>query len=159
MSNHIHNQAVPRGALIGAAIMMVGTIAVAAGARNARLSAPATVVPPVAVAEIRFEDRADGSLAVIDANTGHDDVVLAPGSNNFIRGVLRGMFRSRKLESLGHDGTFRLAQEANGSLTLEDPQTARVVNLDSFGPSNANAFHDVMNAALRNQAIANQPAK
>jgi putative photosynthetic complex assembly protein len=159
MSDHIHTQAVPRGALIGAAFLMIGTIAVAAGARSARLAAPPAVPPAVAVAEIRFEDRPDGSLAVLDAHTGHEDLVLAPGSNNFIRGVLRGMFRSRKLESLGHDGTFRLSQEADGSLTLEDPQTARVVNLDSFGPSNANAFHDVMNAALRNQAIANPPAK
>jgi len=148
MGDHIHNQTVPRGALIGAAFLIVGTMALAASARSIRLSHPAPVAAPVAVAEIRFEDRPDGSLAVLDAKTGREDIVLASGSNNFIRGVLRGMFRSRKLESLGHDGTFLLKHEADGSLTLTDPQTNRIVDLDSFGPTNADAFHDVLNAAI-----------
>jgi putative photosynthetic complex assembly protein len=74
---------------------------------------------------------------------------VAAGSNNFIRGVLRGMFRGRKLESLGHDGVFTLARQANGRLTLEDPETKRRVELDSFGPTNAGAFEGLLAAATR----------
>jgi putative photosynthetic complex assembly protein len=74
---------------------------------------------------------------------------IAPETNGFVRGVLRGMFRTRKLESLGHDARFRLAREADGRLTLQDPQTGRQVELDSFGPTNSAAFADLLVAGRR----------
>jgi putative photosynthetic complex assembly protein len=144
--DHPHEQVVPRGALIGAAALIVATIALAAGARHAR---PATAAaPPLAeFADVRFEDRPGGALAVLDAATGREVGALAPGTNGFVRGVLRGMFRGRKLESLGRDGRFRLARDEGGRLTLEDPATGRVVDLRSFGPTNAAAFDGLLAAA------------
>ena len=150
MSDHIHEQTVPRGAILGAAALMVVTIALATTARLAHLHAPITVAPaPIEALDVRFEDRTDGALAVVDANDGHEVSVLAPGSNNFIRGVLRGMFRGRKLESLGHNGDFRLAREADGRLTLEDREIGRHIELDSFGPTNSAAFAELLVAGRR----------
>lgn len=142
MGDHIHKQTIPRAALIGAAVLMVGTITVASGARQVRLAGPkAVVATPLRERMLRFEDRPDGSLVAIDADTGRLAGVVAPGSNGFVRGVLRGMYRGRKLESLGKsDARFRLAKEADGRLTLEDPETGRHIELDSFGPVNANDF-------------------
>jgi putative photosynthetic complex assembly protein len=96
--------------------------------------------------QVRFEDRPDGTLAVLDATTGREASIVQPGTNGFIRGVLRGMFRGRKLEALSRDGQFRLAREADGHLTLEDPETGRRVDLDSFGPTNSAAFAGLLAA-------------
>lgn len=139
---HIHKQHVPRAALIGAAVLMVGTITLAAGARQVHLAAPVVAeAPPQRVRTLRFSDRPDGTLAAIDVDTGNVAGVIAPGTNNFVRGVLRGLYRGRKLESLPPDDAhFRLAREADGRLTLGDPATGRHIELDSFGPVNASCF-------------------
>lgn len=145
MSEHHHTQTIPRGVLLGAAVMILLSLGLAAGARHARLTAPAVPTPPaLAVLDVRFEDRPDGSIAMLDGATGRLMSLVPPRSNGFIRGVLRGMFRSRRLESLGREGRFRLAREADGRLTLEDPATHRRIELDSFGPTNAAAFAQLL---------------
>lgn len=151
MSEHHHDQAVPRAALVGAAALIVFTITVAAFARHSHLAARAGTSSPAPIEsfEAKFEDRPGGELAVLDARTGREVTDVAPGTNGFIRGVLRGMFRTRKLESLGHDATFLLARQQDGRLTLEDLQTARRVDLDSFGPTNSAAFAGLLSAGRR----------
>jgi putative photosynthetic complex assembly protein len=59
------------------------------------------------------------------------------------------MFRSRKLESVGHEAPFTLAREADGRLTLSDKQTGRTVDLDSFGPTNLASFERVLAAGVK----------
>jgi putative photosynthetic complex assembly protein len=149
MERH-HDQTVPRGALFGAAALILLTVALSANARREYLSAPkTTLAPPLESIEVNFEDRPDGTLAVIDAVTGRQLTEVQPGTNGFVRGVLRGMFRRRKLESLGHDARFLLSREADGRLTLDDPETSRRIDLDSFGPTNATAFADLLAAKAR----------
>jgi putative photosynthetic complex assembly protein len=146
-------QTVPRGALIGAAVLMVGTLVIAALARHPYLAPAATDDrPPIASCELRFADRADGTLAAYDATTGREVSDVTPQSNGFIRGVLRGMFRTRKLESMGRDATFRLAREADGHLTLTDRETSRRIDLDSFGPTNSEAFATLLTAGTAGSA-------
>jgi putative photosynthetic complex assembly protein len=89
---------------------------------------------------LRFEDRADGSIAVIDAsNEGLIDIV-APGTNGFLRGTLRGLARERKRLGSGAETPFLLAARTDGRLTLDDPVSKRQIDLKSFGPTNARAF-------------------
>ena len=145
---HIHTQKVPRAALAGAALLIVGTIALAAGAHHAHLSEPVAPVVVVASFDVRFEDRPGGALAVLDASTGREVSTVAPGTNGFVRGVLRGMFRGRKLESIGREGHFTLAREQGGRLTLTDPQSGRRVDLDSFGPTNSAAFATILDSGV-----------
>jgi putative photosynthetic complex assembly protein len=148
MSEHHHNQAIPRGVLIGAGVMILLSLGLAAGSRRAHLMAPQVALPPpIEVRQIRFEDRPDGAIAILDAPSGRQVSLVPPRSNGFIRGVLRGMFRTRKLESVGRQGEFRLAREADGRLSLTDPETGRRVDLDSFGPTNSQAFAQLLIAA------------
>lgn len=145
MSEHHHTQTVPRGVLLGAAVMILLSVGLAAFARRAHLAELARPAPPpIESMELRFEDRSDGAIAVIDASTGREISLVPPRSNGFIRGVMRGMFRTRKLESIGRQGRFRLTREADGRLTIEDPQTGRRVDLHSFGPTNAEAFAQLL---------------
>jgi len=151
MTPHIHTQKVPRGFLLGAAVLIVGTMSLAANARATRLAEPVVAQAPRESVEIRFEDRPDGTLAVLDARSGREISAVAPGTNGFIRGVVRGMFRSRKLEAIGRESTFVLMREAEGRLTLSDPTTHRRVDLDSFGPTNSAAFGNILVASRRVQ--------
>ncbi|WP_375462201.1 photosynthetic complex assembly protein PuhC [uncultured Enterovirga sp.] len=138
----------PKGPLIGAA----GVVAIAlVAAMTPRLTGvgKVTVAPgiPVAQHELRFEDGPDGSAVVRDAGDGRIVVVLAPQTNHFVRGTVRGLVRERKREGIGAEPPFRLSRLADGRLTLEDSATRRRINLDAFGRSNVGAFSAIMEAA------------
>jgi putative photosynthetic complex assembly protein len=91
------------------------------------------------VRELRFEDRPDGSVAVIDAVTNRQ-IETIRGEAGFARGTLRGFARDRKARGLGPEQPFQLIGRTDGRLTMIDPATGRVVDLESFGPTNAAVF-------------------
>jgi putative photosynthetic complex assembly protein len=137
----------PRGALIGAALLVAFTVTSAA---VARISGLGTVqMPestPVEVRPLRFEDMRDGSIQVTDARTGQVAASVEPGTNGFIRGTLRGLARERKRQGIGIEPPFVLTRWADGRLSLEDPATGRVIALDAFGPTNGEAFAQLLTA-------------
>lgn len=144
---HHHEQKVPKSILWAALGMMLLALGVSAYARKdvaAATEAPASVV---ASAELRFEDRPNGAIGVLDGTTGREVAVVPPASNGFVRGVLRGMFRTRKLESLDRASPFRLTHYRDGRLGLEDLASGRIVDLSSFGPDNHAAFAKLLAAA------------
>jgi putative photosynthetic complex assembly protein len=142
MAAHIHEQRVPRGALLGAGALLLVTFALAAHARVTNASDASQAPAPAVVqqVELRFEDRSDGSVAVLEASTSREVHVVPPAEGGFVRGVMRGMFRTRKLESIPAQGHFRLTLYTDEALVLEDPHSGRRVDLRSFGPTNEAAF-------------------
>ena len=72
--------------------------------------------------------------------------VLPPGSNGFIRGVMRGLARERMLHGIDAAPPFRLIRWADGRLSLEDTATGRLIDLAAFGPTNAQAFARLLTA-------------
>jgi putative photosynthetic complex assembly protein len=95
--------------------------------------------PILKMRELRFEDRADGSVDVIDAPS-QRVIQNMTGENGFFRGSLRGLARERKRNGLGSEQPFQLIGHADGRLTLLDPMTGARVDLGSFGPTNAAVF-------------------
>lgn len=135
----------PRGPLLGAAaLVLIALLAVAA----VRITGVGMVKVPdanaVSTRDFRFEDRPDGSIAVIDAVERRVVETVAPGTNGFLRSTLRGLARERKRQGIGAEPAFRLVGRADGRLTLEDPATGRRVDLESFGPTNAAVFAQLM---------------
>ena len=100
----------------------------------------------VSVREFRFEDRPDGSIVVLDASGRQLIDTVAPGTNGFLRGTMRGLARERKRQGVGPELPFRMIGRADGKLTLEDPGTGRRVDLGSFGPTNAAVFAQIMSS-------------
>ncbi|MBC8056204.1 MAG: photosynthetic complex assembly protein PuhC [Rhizobiales bacterium] len=100
--------------------------------------------PAVTVREFRFEDRPDGSIVVLDASGKRLVDTVAPGTNGFLRGTMRGLARERKRAGVSAELPFRMVGRADGKLTLEDPTTGRRVDLGSFGPTNAAVFANIM---------------
>ena len=129
----------PRAALLGAAAM-VGLAIVSAGtSRLLGARQPRPVAEVVMARDLRFEDRADGSVAVTDAGTGALVYVLAPGSNGFIRASLRSLASRRRFAG-DTNQVFHLAALSDGRLTLDDPTTGNPIELEAFGQTNEEAF-------------------
>jgi putative photosynthetic complex assembly protein len=148
MSDPFGDRPFPRGALIGAAVLVAGTIALAAAARWGGFGATEMRrADPITVRDLRFDDRADGAVVVHEARTGELVDVVAPGTNGFLRGALRGLARERRAHGIGSEPPFRLSVGADGQLTLEDPSTRRRIALEAFGPTNAGAFARLLAAA------------
>jgi putative photosynthetic complex assembly protein len=101
---------------------------------------------PAQVLQLRFEDRPDGSIAVINYKTGKQ-IDAIQGEAGFIRGTLRGLAQERKRRGLDSGPPFELIYRADGRLTLADTATGRLVDLESFGPTNAGTFFRLFNAS------------
>lgn len=142
----------PKGALYGAAALISFAFLAAVTGRMAGLGKVET--PPGMVAEsreLRFEDAPDGAVLVRAAADGRVVVTLAPQTNHFVRGTVRGLVRDRKREKIGAEPPFRLNRLVDGRLTLEDPATKRRIDLDAFGRSNVGAFSAIMDAAAKSE--------
>jgi len=136
----------PRGPLIGAAVLVGLAMVSATLARVSGIGA--TQIPAatqVAISDLRFEDRSDGAVTIYAARTATVIDVLPPGSNGFVRGVLRGLARERKREHLGADIPVRLTRWSDGRLSVEDPSTGEAITLEAFGMTNAEAFARLLN--------------
>jgi putative photosynthetic complex assembly protein len=131
---------VPRGVLCGAAIL-IGFAIIATSVAH-RTDVGTLHMPAARAVEtlaLRFEDQADGSVAVREADRGVIYVVQ-PGAYGFIRSTLRGLARERRRADLDATTPFVLTRWSDGTVSLEDPDNRRRVNLDAFGPDNARAF-------------------
>ena len=98
---------------------------------------------PAQVLQLRFEDRPDGSIAIIDYKTGKQ-IDAVQGEAGFVRGTLRGLAQERKRRGLDSGPPFELIYRADGRLTLSDTATGRMVDLESFGPTNAGTFYKLL---------------
>ena len=94
---------------------------------------------------LRVEDRPDGGVAVIDGRT-EETLTTLYGEQGFIRGALRVLARERKARGLGPELPFQLIARTDGGLTLYDPATSQRIDLESFGPTQANSFARFLNA-------------
>jgi hypothetical protein len=82
---HVHNQTVPRAALIGAGCLIAFTIVAAAASRIVGTDSMIPNSSPLVVRDLRFEDRADGGVDVIDVAGIQPAALVAPGSDAFLR--------------------------------------------------------------------------
>jgi putative photosynthetic complex assembly protein len=139
MSTVMDPSLLPRGVLVALGALVLVALAAVSAVRLSGVDIHAPDAAAVTTRALRFEDRPDGSIAVIDA-TNQQLVTSITGQSGFVRGTLRGLARERKRSGLGQEPPFELIGRADGRLTLHDPATGRVVDLESFGPVNAGEF-------------------
>ncbi len=137
--NSPRTDTMPRSALLAIAVVLVGSLLAVATVRTSGVQARAPDAPAVQVRALRFEDRPDGSVAVLDAGSGAE-IERVQGEAGFLRGALRALARERQRRGLGAGPAFELIARADGRLTLADPATGERIDLESFGPSNAGTF-------------------
>jgi putative photosynthetic complex assembly protein len=146
MSEALQEPLIPKGGLFaGAALVLFALAAVTTvritGVGGAHMTLPAAVQSR----DLQFEDGRKGAVLVFDAGGHHLVDTLPPGSNGFVRVVLRGMARERRLGDIGPLPPFRLTRYANGQITLTDTSTGKQIDLDAFGSTNTAAFARLMN--------------
>lgn len=145
MSNIFAERPFPRGALLGAAALIGFTLISVAAVRMDAIATGPTVEPsPVETIAVRFIDRPDGAVVVRHADDDRLLAVLDPGSNGFVRGVLRGLARERKRQGIGMEPAFEISRWEDGHLSLADPTTAQKVELNAFGPTNVGSFTSLL---------------
>ena len=128
----------PRPALIGGAIVMLATVALAAtGHRYVGGEAEAPEGRPIAERMLVFSDMPDRGVGVFENGK---EVTEFTGEQGFLRGVLRGLNRTRKVNGLPGDAPFQLAAYPGGRLILADPATHVTLDLAAYGPTNAEVF-------------------
>ena len=135
----------PRAPLLGLLAVVGLSLVVAATGRITHIGAVQATGSLVAVRDLQFADGADGSVVVTDARDG-SPVAVFTGENGFLRGTMRGMARTRKSEGVGPQDPFRLAAWSDGRLTLDDPATARHIELQAFGSTNTEVFAHLLTA-------------
>jgi putative photosynthetic complex assembly protein len=136
--------------LIG--VVLAATLAAVAWERHSSGGVIEQEFAPVAWQNtLRFEDRANGDVAVLDAASGQ---VLArfQGEQGFLRGSLRALARERAMRSLGPEAPFELTGHVDGRVTLRDTATGERLHLESFGPTNS-AVYSQLRLAQYNQGV------
>ena len=146
MSEAIHEPVVPKGGVLaGAALILFALAAVTTvrltGVGGTHMKLPAAVESR----DLRFEDGQKGAVLVFDASDHQLVDTLAPGSNGFIRVVMRGLARERRKVDVGAQPPFRMTRYSSGQLTLTDTSTGQQIDLGAFGSTNAGAFARLMN--------------
>ena len=129
----------PKAPLFAAGALIVFTLCVAGASRLVGRAPDKPEGPALASRDLRFEDGADGSVAAFDARDGRLVTRFAPGTNGFLRASLRGLAH-RRVFSGDYDPSFHLTAWADGRLTLDDPSTGGVIDLEAFGSSNEAVF-------------------
>ena len=104
---------------------------------------------PLVSRALRFEDRLDGSIAVIDPANG-TQITSIQGEQGFVRGVLRALARERKKNGLGSEQPFELIARKDGRFTLYDPATNARIDLEAFGPTNVSVFSHLLTSTSAN---------
>lgn len=113
-------------------------------------SGPAAVTPNGAPLEISaekaifFEDGAEGTIIVRNADTDQVIGTLPFGEGGFVRQVMRGFVRARRLKDIGAEVPFILQSTADGLILIKDETLDRTVILNAFGVDNAAAFASLL---------------
>lgn len=140
----IDHEPFPKGALLAAGSLIAVSLIAAAVGRYQNLNPPVDAVTytpaPNQILKMRFRDAVDGSVIVSNADSGGTLDVIAPGEDAFIRAVMRGFVRDRKLRKIGPEIPFVLSLYPNKRLTMSDPTTGKEIDLRAFGPTNEAAF-------------------
>ncbi len=149
MSAHTHSDLLPRGMLILAGALVLFVFTITAAMRLAQVPAAASPVAlraanhmtPIASRNLRFTDRGDGAVLIVDSDKGDTASIIQPGQQTgFIRGVMRGLARERRMRGIGDQPPFNLSLWQDGELSLTDSATGRSIELTAFGSTNRASF-------------------
>ena len=125
----------PSLAIGGVIALSLGLAAI--GQRAAGGATPAPSAPLVAERTLAFVDG-PGHAVLVQENG--REVAVFEGEQGFLRGILRGMNRTRRGRDIPRDAPFHLAAYADGRLTFDDPATGVRLDMAAFGSTNEEVF-------------------
>jgi putative photosynthetic complex assembly protein len=145
MSHAIQEPIVPKGGVLAAAALVLFALATVTTVRLTGMGEVHMTLPAaVQSRDLQFADGNNGAVLVYDARDHQLVDTLAPGTNGFIRVVMRGLARERRLGDIGSQPPFRLTRYSGGQITLTDTSTGKQIDLGAFGSTNTEAFARLM---------------
>lgn len=108
---------------------------------------------PVASAKLHFTDEADGVVAVYSAASGARIIDYGKDEGGFVRVVMRGFARQRRLLGEGSEVPVELTRYDDGQLWIMDPVSERYVYLGAFGDDNFDAFDEILTREQQTASI------
>ncbi len=160
MSGHHFSNPFPRPLVLSLAALIGLSLTAALGSSVTGLGT--SQVPSATAVESRdlqFLDRTEGGIAIRDAASGEVIALLEPGTNGFIRGVMRGFARERRSHGVNREPPFTVTRWSDGRLSITDKETGRQVELDAFGPDNARAFARLLTQSSQKRSSHANPAE
>ena len=139
MQRHI----LPKHIALVLGLVMLATLILVAVVRYSGVDIRYADSPSQQVRLLRFADMDNGDIGVINAQDG-SELARFSGEQGFMRGALRAMARERKRRDIGPMVPFELHARTDGRLTLIDPATQMRLDLESFGPTNAGLFAQLL---------------
>ncbi len=148
-ATHDHKSLIPRGTVFLASALVLFALAATTIVRVAGIPPAASPVlmraqagvAPLQSRTLRFVDRADGAVVIQDVTQGSTAAIIKPGEKTgFIRGVMRGLARERRMHKIGDGPPFTLTLWKDGELSLTDTATGRSIEMTAFGTANRAAF-------------------
>ena len=97
--------------------------------------------------EMSRELRVDGSTGnfqFFDQRTGELVATLPTVTEGFVQVTMRNLGRLRTTAGHRADAPYRLQRHATGHVVLVDPETGTKISLNAFGPTNAQAFAQLL---------------
>lgn len=148
MNPPTHSQAQPRQILpqhiaVVLGLVLLITLALVAVVRYSGVDIRYADAPSQQVRLLRFADMDNGDIGVVNAQDG-SELARFSGEQGFMRGALRTLARERKRRDIGPMVPFELHARTDGRLTLIDPATQVRLDLESFGPTNAGLFAQLL---------------
>jgi putative photosynthetic complex assembly protein len=126
------------GGLLMIAVLAATTWSVATEGRP--VPAPATSAPVAESRSLSFTYHPTGAVTVHDGETGALVADLTMNEGGFVSGVLRVMALERRQSAIGIEKPFRLTAYGDGRLSLADPETGRMIDINAFGRTQVETF-------------------
>lgn len=143
----IHQQPKPRGGLIATGLIAGCIIVGLLVGRMEKVELAPPDARPTMMRDLRFVDRVDGAILVIDAPSDRIVDVLPAGEEGFVRGLLRGLARERRRLDIDAEAPFRMVAWSDGRLSLEDTVTGhRAELMGTFGTDNTESALRLLHA-------------
>lgn len=151
MGDPHRNRPFPKGVLYASGALILFTLALTYVGKTTGIGTvddPATGA--IQTLRLRFEDQPNGDVVARSVD-GEILGVFPSGDDGFVRGLLRGLNRDRKLEDVDRDLPFELTLWSGGRLSLTDPSTGRSVELNAFGRTNVEPFAQLFSGLERGE--------
>ncbi|MEZ5790953.1 MAG: photosynthetic complex assembly protein PuhC [Nitratireductor sp.] len=104
---------------------------------------------PQAIRDIVISGGMDLPVQVLDAHSGKTIASYPVGEGGFVRGSLRALSRMRFVAKTDESVPYRLIRWENGAISLSDTASGERLLLNAFGPDNAAAFAELLDAKVQ----------
>ncbi|MEM6488551.1 MAG: photosynthetic complex assembly protein PuhC [Pseudomonadota bacterium] len=139
----------PWAGAAGGIVMIVVLVAttIATVTRDSVPVEPGGGSPMVASRLVAFESTDEGVLVVRDADTGDQISSLLESDGGFLHNLVAVLSKQRRRHAVDTALPYQLSAHTNGRVSIRDPATGRVIDINAFGANQVETFAALLRVA------------